>query len=393
VLIAALLGTLASAAGAAVSHDIARSERALARASYVAFRHPPRAVDRIPTALVTGAQRSRLRGADARRIAHGRGWDVFLAIERGPRVYDTELVAVGRGIAVEGPPVLAPLKQFVMHGAIVTFTPRAGRRTTVVLVPDRARAAQIVADGASAPTPLAISGNAIVAQTPAAATIGWRMPGGRPEDSLVPAPGPAAGTPVMATLLDGSHVTVDLGGGNVRTIAISGGVGGFIPGGYRLNRDNTIELKGGHIDLAPTDVLTDACAAPALARTVAATNVTLDPSHPGSALVARDGVVTATFNGILHTILSLRQPNGCGLPPVPSGAAETPFAMKLVGKILPGTGLARLELLSDPTPITLQACLEPGDPGSGCAPTALPATVATDVIVRIAVGTGPAPSP
>jgi hypothetical protein len=387
VLIAALLGTLVPPAGAAISPGIARSERALARASYSAFRHPPGAADRIPAASMTAAQRGRLRGAAARRIAHGRGWEVFLAIERGRRAHDTELVAVGRGMAVEGPPVLATVKQFVRHGALITFTPQAGERTTVVLVPDRARAAQILADGAPAPTPLPVSGNAIVTRTPGAATIRWRMPDGRSEDTAVAAPEHRAGLPVTATLLDGSHVTVDLGAGNVRTIAISGVLGGSMPSGYMLNRDNTIELEGGRIDFAPTDVLTDSCPAPALARTVAATNMTLDPGHAGSVLLARDGLVTTTFGGILHTILSLRQPDGCGLPTLPSGQAETPLTIRLVGQIQRGTGLARLELRSDPMPIALQACLEPGDPGSGCAkPTALPATVTSDVFVKVAIG-------
>jgi hypothetical protein len=90
---------------------------------------------------------------------------------------------------------------------------------------------------------------------------------------------------------------------------------------------------------------------------------------------------------VLHTILSLRQPNGCGAPSAPSAYADTALPISLAGRVQAATGLSRLQLTSAPAPVTIQACLTPGDPGAGCAqPTAVPATITTDVTIKVEIG-------
>src|SRR6185369_5426813 len=213
-LVAALLAVTAPAATASTPPGGATAAtRALARASFAAYRHAPRASDRIPAALLTPVQRKRLGGAATRRIAAGPGWGVYVALERHGRA---ELLAVGEGIVVEGPPIVAALRQVLTSGSWITFTPRGGPRTTVALVPDGTVAARLFTGDDPAPSPLRVVGNAVVARTPGSATVGWRRAKGRWISVAVT--GTQDGTPVTATLLDGSHVTLDLGGGVVRTI-------------------------------------------------------------------------------------------------------------------------------------------------------------------------------
>jgi hypothetical protein len=392
-IIVAILAICASAAGAAKPPaGPSAATRALARASFAPFRHAPRATDRIPAALLTATQRKRLRGADTRRVAAGSGWAAYLALE--PRVPGQgfhpvghlEVLAVGKALKTDGPPSVLAVRQVATAGSWTTFTPSGGARTTVAVVPDGAVAARLLSGHEKTATPVAVSGNAIVVSTPGSATVSWRRAtGGWINLGVVGAIGSA--TPVLATLLDGSHVTLDLGGGVVRTIPISGAVSGSIAGGYRLNRDNTITLTEGTIAVAPTDLLTDDCAGPAIASTTGPTNVTLDPAKPSTAVVGRDGTVTANLAALLHAVLALRQPNGCGAPTVTSGVADTALGLALGGKLVAGSGLARLQLTSAPTPVTVQACLSPGDPSQACAqPTAVPATMTADVTVNVRVG-------
>jgi hypothetical protein len=392
-----LAALVAAPAGAAAKRQAGpdAAVRKLARANFAPFRHPAGATDRIAPALLTPVQRRRLRGAETRRFAAGPGWAAYLALEArrpGAGIHafdDAELLVVGKGISLaQRLPTTARLRQIVATGAWATFTPAGGARTTVVVVSDAAKEARLASfgsDAAAAATPLDVGHNTIVAATPESATISWRRAGGPWLSVAVTGTNP--GTPVSAELLDGSHVTADLGNGVVRTIPLSGTLYGFIPGGYRLSRDNSFVLTRGTFAISPTDLLTDGCANPALASTVPATQVTLDPAKQSSALVRADGTVSATVNAILHTVLSLRQANGCGLPSVPSGAADTALLISVGGRVERGSGLARLHLTSSPTPVSIQACLTPGDPGQGCAqPTAVPATLTTDVVVKVQIG-------
>jgi hypothetical protein len=182
--------------------------------------------------------------------------------------------------------------------------------------------------------------------------------------------------------------TIDLGNGAVRTLPLTGSVSGFIPGGYSLGRDNRITFTRAQIGVTPTDVLTDGCASPALARIDPATAASLDPARPGGATVKATGEVTVDAGILLRTVLDLRQDNGCGADAVPGGYADTPLTVALAGTIERGTGLARLHLVSAPTPVTLQACLTPRGSGDRCAaaPAAVPATATIDLVVKVAIG-------
>jgi hypothetical protein len=198
---------------------------------------------------------------------------------------------------------------------------------------------------------------------------------------------PQISTPVSVTLLDGSNATLDLGNGNVRTTALTGTLRAAIPGGYRLGHDNTIVLAGGRLAVAPTDLLTDDCAAPPIARTNPATAVTLAPAQKSTAVVHANGAITSTAAVVLRTVLDLRS-GACGYAPATSGYADTPLTVALHGTIQRGTGLNALTLDSNPQPVTLQGCLTPGTPTTKCAaaPLAYPATLSTHLVVKVAIG-------
>jgi hypothetical protein len=189
-------------------------------------------------------------------------------------------------------------------------------------------------------------------------------------------------------VLDGSTLTADFGSGNVRTLALGGRLRGNISGGYQLNRDNVIHLTKGAVTVAPADVLTDTCAAPALARINPATTITLDPAHPADATMLATGDVSTAPSFTLHTVLDLRPDAGCGATATPSGYADSAISVVLSGKVAMGTGLTALTLDSAPTPATVQACLTPGDPAKPCteAPTALTVTTTVHAVVNVKVG-------
>jgi hypothetical protein len=200
-------------------------------------------------------------------------------------------------------------------------------------------------------------------------------------------PAAKTSTPLSVTLLDGSTATLDLGNGNVRTTAVTGTLKAAVPGGYRLGHDNTIVLTGGRLAVAPTDVLTDDCAAPPIARTDPATAATLAPGTKSSAVVHANGTVTGAASVVLRTVLDFRS-GPCGSAPATSGYADTPLTVALHGAIQMPTGLNGLTLDSGPQPVTLQGCLAPGTPTTKCAgaPLAYPATLSTHLVVKVVIG-------
>jgi hypothetical protein len=191
-------------------------------------------------------------------------------------------------------------------------------------------------------------------------------------------------TPVTVTLLDGSTATLDLGGGVVRMAPLSGTIKGGIPGGYMLLKDNTFKLQSGLLSVGATDILTDDCTAPPVARTNPATRVTLKPS---GAVVKTTGDVYSTAAVVLRTVLDLRS-GGCGSEAVTGGYADTPLSVFLHGKIAKGTGLSALTLDSDPQVVTIAGCLAPGAPAAPCAaaPIGYPVTLTTHLVVKVAIG-------
>jgi hypothetical protein len=204
----------------------------------------------------------------------------------------------------------------------------------------------------------------------------------------------SAGAPVKVTLLEGSVANLDFGAFK-RVAPISGTLTGLIPGGYKLNQDNQINLTRGNLALGTTNVfIDDDChggQVSAAIRTGTPTNVNLDPTRQSISTLTAAGGVTATAYTKIQLPLELRNDDdGCDQPYITTGYTEFTQTFFLKGKIGKGTGLARLNLTSPPDPLDVQACLSPGSPTSPCNNTALiiplPIIVSTNIMVSIKVG-------
>ncbi|HMJ35444.1 MAG TPA: hypothetical protein VK501_16165 [Baekduia sp.] len=204
----------------------------------------------------------------------------------------------------------------------------------------------------------------------------------------------SAGTPVKVTLLANSVANLDFGAFQ-RVAPITGTLTGFIPGGYKLNQDNQISLTRGNLLLGQTNVfIDDDChggQVSAAIRTGTPTNVNLDPTRQSISTVQTSGTVTATAYTKIQLPLELRNDDdGCDQPYITTGYTEFTQTFFLKGKIVKGLGLAKLNLVSAPDPLDVQACLSPGSPTSPCNNTALviplPIIVSTNLMVNVAIG-------
>jgi hypothetical protein len=195
-----------------------------------------------------------------------------------------------------------------------------------------------------------------------------------------------AGTPITASLLDGSTATLTIGD-TARSAALTGSLKGLIPGGYQLGRDNTILLTAGTLGVGAADLLTDGCPAPAVAAIDPATSVRLDPAKKSSATVFKDGRVTASAAVVVRTVIDQRA-DGCGGPTAPSGYADTPLTAALHGQIQKETGLARLTLDADPQPATIAVCTAFQAAADPCSspPLTIPTAIALHVVVAVKIG-------
>jgi hypothetical protein len=204
-------------------------------------------------------------------------------------------------------------------------------------------------------------------------------------------PKPAVKIPVVVTVLDGSQAVIDFGDGNVRTVGLTGKINGFIPGLIHLNSDTKVTLTDGTLAVAPTDIFTDGCASPPIARTNPATVITMDPAKPGTGTLRADGTVSADANVLIRVVADLRGPDGCGAATVTGGYADSAAFVHLDGKVGDG-GLTSLTLTSAPYALTLNGCLTPGDPTAPCSqpPSAYPTTVT--VTLKIAIDLSGKPS-
>jgi hypothetical protein len=193
-------------------------------------------------------------------------------------------------------------------------------------------------------------------------------------------------TKATTTLLPGSQATIDFGNGVVRTIPLSGTVGGVIPGPIHINSDTTVNLTQGQITPAPTDVFTDTCPSPALVASDPASTITIDPSKKSTATLHANGDVTATTNVLIRLALDDRQT--CGQPPFTTGYTDNPATVPLSGHVTPAGGLSNLELDSTPYPLTLAACTTAGAPTTPCAgtPTTYNTTATVKLLVKISIG-------
>jgi hypothetical protein len=204
----------------------------------------------------------------------------------------------------------------------------------------------------------------------------------------------SAGAPVKITLLNGSVANLDFGAFQ-RVAPISGALTGFIPGGYKLNQDNQINLTRGNMVLGQTNVfIDDDChggKVSAAIRTGTPTNVNLDPTRQSISTLQATGTVTATAYTKIQLPLELRNDDdGCDQPYITTGYTEFTQTFFLKGKLQKGVGLAKLNLTSAPDPLDVQACLSPGSPTSPCNNTALiiplPIIVSTNLVVNVQIG-------
>jgi hypothetical protein len=204
----------------------------------------------------------------------------------------------------------------------------------------------------------------------------------------------SAGAPVKVTMLPGSYALLDFGAFQ-RQAPITGTLTGLIPGGYKLNQDNQINLTRGNLALGRTDVfIDDDChggQVSAAIRTGTPTNVLLDPTRQSISTLTAAGTVTATAYTKIQLPLELRNDDdGCDKPYITTGYTEFTQTFFLKGKIGKSTGLAKLTLTSPPDPLDVQACLSPGSPTSPCNNSAmiipLPIIVSTNLLVSIKVG-------
>jgi hypothetical protein len=203
-----------------------------------------------------------------------------------------------------------------------------------------------------------------------------------------------AGTPVKVSMLAGSTAKLDFGA-FVREAPITGNLTGFIPGGYRLNQDNQINLTRGNLVLGQTNVfIDDDChggQVSAAIRTGTPTNVNLDPTKQSISTLTSSGSITATAYTKIQLPLELRNDDdGCDQPYITTGYTEFTQTFFLKGKLQKGLGLNKLTLTSPPDPLDVQACLSPGAPTSPCNNTALiiplPIIVSTNLVVAIKIG-------
>jgi hypothetical protein len=203
-----------------------------------------------------------------------------------------------------------------------------------------------------------------------------------------------AGTPVKIELLQGSIAHLDFGA-FTRDADVMGNLTGFIPGGYKLNQDNQINLSRGNMKLGQTNVfIDDDChggQVSAAIRTGNPTNLSLNPTRQSISTVLASGTVTATAYIRIQLPLELRNDDdGCDQPYITTGYTEFDQTFFLKGKIEKGTGLNKLALSSAPDPLDVQACLSPGSPTSPCNNSALviplPIIVSTKLVVKVQIG-------
>jgi hypothetical protein len=193
-------------------------------------------------------------------------------------------------------------------------------------------------------------------------------------------------------MLDGANAHLDFGA-FVRDAQVKGTLTGFIPGGYKLNQDNQINLTRANLTLGQTDVFIDddckgGIVSPAI-RTGTPTNILLDPTHQSISTLTAAGTVTATAYTKIQLPLDLRNDDdGCDKPYITTGYSEFTQTFFLKGKIEKGVGLARLTLTSPPDPLDVIACLSAGSPTSPCSgfQIPLPIIVSTRLLVNVKVG-------
>lgn len=209
-------------------------------------------------------------------------------------------------------------------------------------------------------------------------------------------------TPVAVRLLPGSQASVEvpalplpggqtiIGTGITEAVPLSGSLGGSVVGAVKLGNDIPVSLTKANIVPGAVDILHDpSCAGATTLRIDPASVVTIDPAHATKALLGfKSATATATAYVKLRLAFDSRMSLACDAPLTPTGYADTPFAVKVSGKVGP-KGLLGLALTSAPTPVTIGVCLTPGTPTKPCtdAPAGYPVKIALQLQVTISLNT------
>lgn len=395
-LVAAAPSTAPAAAPPAASsaHQAGAGVAARAAKAYAVLTKKVRRSDDVLRAV--GAKQRKLpRGAKARLVASGKGYRAFLVA--GAQVAGGVRPSSGlQLVLIDGGKVAAAtttLQAAAVDGAGLAQHRADGTYLTVAVLPNGSTGVTITTEGKVRALPL--RRNAVAAVTKDAGSLAFTASNGSVR--TVPVTGDSPQTmpqPVTATLLEGSHITLDLGNGVKRDVPLSGTVSAALPNGYLLARTNTFVFKSADLHVGATDLLTDDCAGPALARLNPATGVVLDPKASSGSL-APTGEFRVSAAVALRTVLDVRGSGGCGAPAATSGYADTgALSFSLAGKLGSGSSLARFQLASAPTAVTVNGCLAAGDPAKPCtqAATAVSATATLSLVVSLQIGTAPIPA-
>ncbi len=209
-------------------------------------------------------------------------------------------------------------------------------------------------------------------------------------------------TLVTATMLPGTHVTVEipalalpggqtiLGTGVTRDIPMSGAIGGYITHRWRIGQDIDVAFDHAAFKLAPVDILTDpGCGNSPTLRLNPATIVGLDGAKSSHSVLRYDNTSNATASVLLRLAFDMRTEAGCDKPLVTTGYVETPFTDNLSATVGP-KGLLELHFEGEPTTLSVGVCLYPGAPDKPCAGGAAsyPVKIIVHAIVRISLKAG-----
>lgn len=201
-------------------------------------------------------------------------------------------------------------------------------------------------------------------------------------------PGSAASVEIPALPLPGGQVII--GAGVTREVPLSGRVDGVFARPFRIGEDIDINFRSMKVRPGAVDILSDpACGGAPILRLNPASVVVLDKNRRTRGRLRHNGVASSTVNVILRLAFDSRTEAGCEKPLIPRGYAETPFRVRVSGKV-GSRGLVALPLESAPTWVSVAECLSVGAPDKPCAggPTAYPVKITVRVLVRISLRPG-----
>ena len=209
-------------------------------------------------------------------------------------------------------------------------------------------------------------------------------------------------TLVTATMLPGSHTTVEipalalpggqtiLGTGVTRDIPMSGDISGYITHRWRIGQDIDVNFDHAAFKLDPVDILSDpGCNNSPTLRLNPATIVGIDSTKPSHSVLRYDNTSNATASVLLRLAFDMRTEAGCDKPLVTTGYAETPFTDNLSATLGPH-GLLEMHFEGEPTTVSIGVCLYPGAPDKPCsgAVASYPVKITVHAIVRISLKAG-----